>query len=235
MPELSFSVEKAEAVKFSAAPQIAFTLRIENAARDELVQTVALRCQIMIEPVRRSYNARAQEKLLELFGEPERWAQTVRSMLWTHVHAIVPPFKGETSIELSVACTFDFNVAATKYFAALDDGDVPLDFLFSGTIFYRNGEGALQVAQIPWEKEARFRLPVGVWREMMEAYYPNSAWVCVRRDVFDRLRRYKARQGLATWEQTIEALLARAEERAEQDEQNFCDENSEDENGGTVH
>lgn len=236
MPELIFSVQKAEAVKFAIAPQLAFTLRIENMAREEPVQTVALRCQIMIEPARRRYAVREQEPLAELFGEPERWAQTVRRMLWTHAHVIVPPFVGETSVELSVPCTFDFNVAATKYFAALEDGEVPLDLLFSGTVFYRNEDGALQVAQIPWEKEARFLLPVRIWREMMEAYYPNSAWVCLGRDVFDRLRRYKARRGLATWEQTIESLLAQTEEEDGVGESFVTEEaRAEDGNGEAVH
>lgn len=236
MPELSFSVQKAEAVKFAIAPQLAFTLLIENTAREELVQTVALRCQIMIEPARRRYDLREQERLAELFGEPERWAQTVRSMLWTHAHVIVPPFNGETSVELPVPCTFDFNVATTKYFAALNDGEVPLDFLFSGTVFYRSETGALQVAQIPWEKEARFRLPVNVWREMMEVYYPNSAWICLRRDVFDRLRHYQVRRGLATWEQTIESLLAQTEEEDGVRESFVTEEaRAEDGNGEAIH
>lgn len=37
---------------------------------------------------------------------------------------------------------------------------MPLNFLFSGTVFYADENGALQVAPIPWNKEAPFRLPV---------------------------------------------------------------------------
>jgi hypothetical protein len=66
----------------------------------------------------------------------------------------------------------------------------------------------LQVAQISWEKEARFRLPVQVWREMMEHYYPNSAWLCLGRDAFDLLADYKRRNSIPTWEQAMEMLLA---------------------------
>jgi hypothetical protein len=150
-----------------------------------------------------------------LFDVPERWGQTVRPMLWTHVSAVVPPFTSSDTLDLPVPCSYDFNVAATKYFSALEDGDLPLCFLFSGTIFHETEHAPLQVAQIPWEKEAYFRLPVSVWRELMEHYHPNSAWLCLRKDVFDLLRHYKSRQGLPTWEQALERLLASAPEAKE--------------------
>ena len=103
---------------------------------------------------------------------------------------------------------FDFNVAATKYFDGLDAGDLPLNFLFSGTVFYQDGSGALQVMQISWDKEARFRLPVGVWTGMMDHYYPNSAWLRIRQDVFDKLADYKRRHAIGTWDEAIARLLA---------------------------
>ena len=159
-----------------------------------------LRCQIQIETTRRKYQAEEEERLRDLFGEPERWGQTLRAMLWTHASVVVPPFTGETTTDLPVACSYDFNVAATKYFYALEEGEIPLDFLFSGSVFYQDAEGALQVAPISWTQEARFRLPVATWRQLMEAYYPNSACVQLRRDVFDRLYQYKMRHGIPTWE-----------------------------------
>ena len=116
-------------------------------------------------------------------------------MLWTHASVVVPPFTGETTAELPVPCTYDFNLAATKYFYALEDGEIPLDFLFSGSVFYQAGEGALQVAPISWTQEARFRLPVATWQQLMDTYYPNTAWLQLRRDVFDRLYQYKVRPG----------------------------------------
>ncbi|HEX5733018.1 MAG TPA: DUF6084 family protein [Blastocatellia bacterium] len=207
MPDLSFEVEKAEAVPFAAAPLLAFKLRVSNSDAEEPIHTIALRCQIMIDPARRGYRGEDQGRLRDLFGEPERWGQTLRPMLWTHTSVVVPSFTGGTTVELPVPCTFDFNVAATKYFAGLADGEVPLNLQFSGTVFYVAESGALQVAQIPWEKEARYRLPVEVWNQMMEIYYPNSAWLCLRRDVFDRLYRYKVRHGIPTWEQALERVL----------------------------
>jgi hypothetical protein len=214
VPDLSFDVEKAEATQFAAAPTLGFKLRVSNQDKEELIHTVALRCQIMIEPARRRYVTEEQKRLHDLFGEPERWSQTLRSMLWTHASTVVSAFSESASVDLQVPCSFDFNVAATKYFAGLEDGEVPLSFLFSGTVFYAGESGALQVAQIPWDKEARFRLPVKVWKAMMDIYYPNSAWLCLRRDVFDRLYQYKVDRGLPTWEQTLDALLPDQKEKA---------------------
>jgi hypothetical protein len=145
--------------------------------------------------------------MLDLFGEPDRWSQTLRNLLWTNISVVLPGFKGGTEADLRVPCTFDFNVAATKYFSGLADGEVPLIVLFSGTVFYAEPDGSLQVAPISWNQEAKFRLPVQVWREMMDAYYPNGAWLHVRRDVFDRLYRYKMQRGIPTWEQALESIL----------------------------
>jgi hypothetical protein len=207
MPELNFSVDSAEAVSFAAAPLLSFKLRIRNANDAERIQSIALRCQVQIETTKRKYSTTEQEQLFELFGEPERWGRTLRSMLWTHTSAVVPPFQGETVIELPVPCTFDFNIAATKYFAGLEDGVVPLNLMFSGTIFYEREDAGLQVEQISWNKEAQFRLAVSVWRDMMDHYYPNTAWLCLRRDVFEQLTRYKMDHAFTTWEQAIESLI----------------------------
>ncbi len=214
MPDLSFDVEKAEVLPYATSPTLAFKLRINNHVAGETVHNVMLRCQIQLEVTRRRYSEQEQARLRDLFGEPQRWGDTLRNMLWTHVSAVVPPFTGSVLVDLQVPCTFDFNVAATKYFAGLDEGEVPLALLFSGTIFYAGGQSTLQVAQISWDKEARYRLPVLVWKAMMDAYYPNTAWLCLRRDVFERLVRYKTQRGLPTFEQTLESLLPEGEDAA---------------------
>jgi hypothetical protein len=205
-PDLSFRVEGAEAVPFAASPTLALALRID-ATEDVAIHSVLLRCQINLEVTRRPYNGREQEKLFELFGRPQDWGRTLRSMLWTHASVSVPGFTGGRTVELPVACTYDFNVAAVKYFDALEDGEIPLCLLFNGTIFYAGGVAALQVAQIPWEKEASYRLPVRVWRELMDRYHPNTAWLDLRKDVFDRLLEYKRQSGHVDWDRTIESLL----------------------------
>lgn len=212
MPELNFKVERAHAVPYGATPLLAFTIRVTNTGDEKAIHTVALRAQIQIEVTRRHYSADEQSKLQDLFGEPERWGQTLRNMLWTNAIVIVPPFEKETVVELEVPCTFDFNVAATKYFHGLAEGDLPLNFLFSGTVFYADADDHLQVAPISWEKEARFGLPLKAWKDVIDHYYPNSAWLYLRRDVFDRLYQYKVRHGIPTWEQVIERVLAGTQE-----------------------
>ena len=207
MPELSFKIEQASVLQFAASPTIVFQLHVVNAFEDQAVHTIALNCQIQIEVTRRRYSLEEQRHMLDLFGEPDRWSQTLRNLLWTNVSVVIPGFKGSAHADLRVPCTFDFNVAATKYFEGLADGEVPLNMLFSGTVFYAGPEGPLQVAPISWDQEAKFRLPVRVWRDMMQAYYPNGAWLHVRRDVFDRLHRYKMQRGIPTWEQTLESVL----------------------------
>jgi Family of unknown function (DUF6084) len=217
MPELQFQIAGVEAVPHAASPTLGFKLRIRQEPIDgepvRPIHSVALRCQIRIEPARRRYTPEEQERLFDLFGEPHRWGQTVRSMLWTHVGISAGAFTEEILVELPVPCTYDFNVAAAKYFDALSDGQVPLSLLFSGTIFYEGEEGALQVEQISWTKEANFTLPVPVWRRMMDLYYPNTAWLCLRKDVFDRLAAYKSRAGLPSWERALEILLDEAKEQ----------------------
>jgi hypothetical protein len=207
VPDLTIIVEGAVVVPYAMAPTLAFTLRATNDPADQQVHTAVLRCQLHLEVTRRRYTTEEESRLRDLFGEPKRWSQTLRTMLWTHASVVLPAFAGTTTVELLVPCSYDFNLAATKYFHGLTDGEIPLDFLFSGSVFYEDEGGNLQVAPISWEKEARFRLSVKTWRELMDAYYPNISWLELRRDVFERLYEYKVSQGIPTWEQAVESIL----------------------------
>lgn len=210
MPDLRISVESASVVPYSVSPLLSFRLRIENQPEQQRVHTVVLRAQVQIDVVRRRYNGNEEERLRDLFGEPARWSHTLRTMHWTHTSTVIQAFAGTTSAELPVPCSYDFNVAATKYFAALEEEAVPVSLLFSGTVFFEGERGALQVAQVPWDNEAVYRMPVEMWRKMMDAYYPNSAWLCLGRETFDRLYRYRVERGIGTWDQAIESMLAMA-------------------------
>lgn len=212
MADLTFRVESAEVVPFAASPTIAFGVRVENPNATRAIRSIALRSQILIEASRRHYNSDERDGLRDLFGEPARWGQTLRSLLWTHASVMVPAFTGSISSQLLVPCTFDFNVGAAKYFYAVKDDEVPLCFQFSGTVFYSSPDGALQIDQISWEREARFRLSSRVWHEMMDHYYPNSTWFRLRRDAFEHLDEYKRRHSIMTWEEAIESLLATEKE-----------------------
>ncbi len=214
MPDLSFGIEGAEVLEYAAVPSLLFKLRVEN-LDGAPIRSVSLNTQVRIAATQRHYEPSEQERLLDVFGEPHRWGNTLRSFLWTHTVLQVPPFSESTVADMPVTCTYDLEVAATKYFHALEDGEVPLEFLFSGMVFYTGEDGRLQTTRISWEKEAEFRMPVRLWKEMMEHYFPNSAWIRLHKDAFDQLYDYKVRRGLPTWEAAVEALLRASEQKVE--------------------
>lgn len=179
-----------------------------------MIQGALIRCQVRIEAQERRYTAEEQAALDDLFGEPRTWERTLRPLLWTHAAVTVPAFDGETHVELVLPCSYDLTVASARYFHGLAGGEAPLLLLFSGTVFHAREDGALQAAQVSWSREARYRLPVRVWKEMMDRYYPNSVSLMLRRDVFERLHRHRARLGLATWEAAVESLLSESERGA---------------------
>jgi hypothetical protein len=211
VPDLDFTVDSAAALPFAVVPTIALRLRIVQ--RDpEPIRSIALGVQVRIAAAQRPYSPTEQERLLEVFGESSRWGQTLKSLLWTLANVQVPAFTGETVVDVAIPCTYDFEVVSAKYFDALQaqGGDIPLELLFSGTVFYA-GEMGLQVEQISWAKEARFAMPVKVWQDVMALYFPNSAWLRIHKDTFDRLHAYRARHALPSWEAALENLLSASE------------------------
>ena len=210
-PEPEIEVIGASARRYAAVPILDFDLQVSEPGGRQ-VYLIALSVQVMIEAARRSYDAETRERLVELFGPPERWATTTRSLLWTQVDVLVPTFTGSTTFRVPVACSYDLELAAAKYFHAVRDGEVPLAFNFNGTIYYRGDDGRLQMALVPWSCSAEYRLPLGVWHELIDHYYPNSGWVRAQhRHAATRCRREKARRGLPTFDACVAQLL---EERA---------------------
>ncbi len=213
MPELAFQVDGIEPATHGLTPLLHFKLRIVNSSANERIHAVLLQAQIQIEAPKRSYTGEEKERLTDVFGTPERWGQTLRNRFWTHTSTTSGPFTDNAEVILPVPCTCDLNVLATKYFDALTDGEVPLLFLFRGSIFYAADDGHVQVRPIPWNKECVFRLPVRIWKDLMDHHYPNTAWLALRRDIFQRLHAFKRSAGIATWEQTIEQLLPSPEKK----------------------
>ena len=214
MAELVFDCVGAQADRYAVTPGLTLQLRIAETA-GERVDAIALRCQIRIEPVRRRYSAEEAARLHDLFGDTERWADTLKPLQLATLSTMVPGFTGSTTIDLALPCTYDLEIASTKYFNGLTDGVVPLLLLFSGTVFTTR-DGRLQVQQVPWSKEAVCRVPVSVWRAAIEAHFPGSAWIKMSRQTLTELQRFKTRHALPTWDATLAALLARASGRAEQ-------------------
>jgi Family of unknown function (DUF6084) len=208
-PAPDFTILGVEAVRHAAAPTLAFAAQVtEPTGRD--VFTIALRAQIMIQPARRAYDDEARARLVELFGPPERWAGTTTSFIWLETGVLVPAFSGATTFRMPIACTYDLELAAVKYFYSVPDGEVPLQFNFTGTIFYRGPNAAMQIAQVPWDRAADFRMPVEVWKEMVAHYYPHSGWARLHADTLAALTRRKAERGLPSLDATVAELLEEA-------------------------
>jgi len=211
--ELAFDCVGAHPDKYAVAPSMSLTLRIAETSGVR-VDAIALRCQIRIEPTRRRYSDAEAERLNDLFGDTRRWAETLRPLQFTTVSIMVPGFAGSTELDLPVMLSYDLEIGSVRYFAGLESGEIPLLLLFSGTVFSTTG-GRLQVQQVPWSKEASYRLPVSVWREAIDVHFPNSAWIRMSLQTLDELQQFKTREALPTWDATLAALLARAADEAE--------------------
>lgn len=205
-PEPDFAVLSARPVRYAATPMLSLDLQIDEPSGRQ-VYMIALTIQLMIEPARRAYDDETRAKLLELFGEPERWAVTTRSLVWAKLDVLVPAFTGTTTVAVPVACSYDLEVAAAKYLHSLPDGMAPLALHFNGTIYYRDDDGGLQMVLVPWNKSIDFRMPVSVWRETVEHYYPKTGWAVLGTETLEALQRAKLNRGLATLDATVSALL----------------------------
>jgi hypothetical protein len=209
MTDYQFTVLDVAAEPYAVAPQLTARLRIAETT-GRRIHAIALRCQVRIEPQRRRYDTAEEDGLRGLFGERARWGDTLKPFLWMQANTTVQGFTGHIETELALPCTYDLEVIGTRYLHALDAGDVPLDFLFSGTIFIRNGAG-FEVEQVPWACEARYSMPVPVWREMIASYFPNTGWLRIGTEVLADLAAYRARHDLISWDETMQRLLAAAD------------------------
>jgi hypothetical protein len=211
--DLIFGCTGVTADKYAATPSLTFQLAITERSGIK-VHAIALRCQIRIEPHRRRYSASEAERLHDLFGDPSRWAETVKPIQLATVSVMVPGFTAVTEVDLPVPCTYDLEVSSARYLHGLDDGTIPLILLFSGTVFVAT-EAGFSVELVPWSAEASYRMPVTVWRELVDAHFPGSAWLRCSRDTLDALSAFKARHALPTWDATLNVLLAQADGGAE--------------------
>ncbi len=206
MSDLGFSIIDVFAEPYAAAPQLTARLRILESS-GETIHAIALRCQVRIEPQRRRYEEADESGLRALFGDRDRWVDTLKPFLWMQCNAMVQGFTGITEVDLALPCTYDFEVTGSRYLHAVTEGTIPLALLFSGTIFTKGANG-FGVQQVPWDCEANYALPVTVWQQMIESYFPNTGWIRLDHDVLDSLADFKSRHGLTTWEETVATLLS---------------------------
>jgi hypothetical protein len=213
MADLVFDCVGATADKFAVTPSMSLKLRISETT-GQRVDAIALRCQIRIEPARRKYSQDEAENLNDLFGDTARWADTLKPMQFTTVATMVPGFTGSIEVDLPILFTYDLEIGTTRYFTGLEGGEIPLLLLFSGTVF-STVDGRLSIQQVPWSKEAHYRLPLAVWQEAIDVHFPDSAWIKMSRSTLDILLEFKSRAALPTWDATIATLLSLAAESSE--------------------
>lgn len=213
VPELRFAMQGAQSVAHAAVPTISFALHIQAPVKAR-IRSVLLDVQIQIAARQRGYDEGAEEQLLEVFGTADRWASTLRTLPWIRTAVVVPGFVEQTVVEVPVLCTYDLEVTASRYFAALQDGDVPLEFLLSGTVFSQAENGALRAARISLDTDIDFRMPVSVWREAIDRHFPQSGWLRLGRESLERLAAFKARGAFSSWEAVVDALLVKADGEA---------------------
>jgi hypothetical protein len=213
MAELVFDCIGAKAERYAVIPSFSLALRVSETTGQQ-VDAIALRAQLRIEPFRRGYSDAEADRLNDLFGERQRWSDTLKPLQFAMISTMVPGFAGSIEIDLPVPFSYDLQIASTRYFSSLDDGAIPLLLLFSGTIFTQAG-GRLQVQQVPWSKETTFQLPVSLFREAVDMHFPDAAWITMSRHTLDELIRFKTRHALPTWDATVAALLAQQSGREE--------------------
>ncbi len=206
-PEPEIEILSVEAVARVMAPTLNFRIRVDEPSKRPIFM-IALSAVITVEPSKRSYDDATRAKLIELFGEPERWATTTVNFRWTAFDTLVPAFTESTEIEVAIPCTYDLEVAATKYFYGLTDGHAPVRFHFSGRIYYDAGEGRLQYVQVPWDCSVRFSMPVEAWQGAIAQAYPFRGWVPLDTSTIDRLQQLKVDRGLPTFDAAVDQLLA---------------------------
>jgi hypothetical protein len=208
-PEPEFAVLGVRSLRHAAIPTMLLDLQVSEPSGRQ-VYMIALSIQLMIEPARRAYDDATRERLMGLFGAPERWAVTTHSLVWAQLDVVVPAFTGSTTVTVPVACSYDMEVAAAKYLHALPDGEAPLALHFNGMVYYPNEHGGLQMVLVPWSRSIDFRMPVATWRETIGHYYPNTGWVALRSETQDALERERVAHGLPTYDACVRRLLEEA-------------------------
>jgi uncharacterized protein DUF6084 len=204
LPEPEFWVLDVAPVAHAAAPTLAFRMRVRDRS-ERPVYTVALTVQIQLEPIQRAHDGATRARLADVFGDPERWGDTARGVLWTRRDMLVPSFRGATTFVLQVPCNTDLELATARYLEAVPEGEVPLSLHFNGSVFYSSPDDRLQITQVPWHAETQARLPIETWRA---AVGDRGGLARLRADTYAALRAYREARALPSLDAAVEDLLA---------------------------
>lgn len=210
-PELEVVCEDVVAEPYAAGPLVRLRMRLTELTGVR-VHALALRCQVRVEPLKRSYTDEEAGRVVDLFGERSRWGSSMHALQLAFWSQVLPGFTGSTTFDLDLPISYDVEVAAHKYLTALAGGSVPLLLLFSGQAFTVGaggpaGPAGIAVQPLPWHLEATARLPVSVWREAMDAHFPGQSWLRVSRQTYDALAARRSELGLVGWDALLGGLL----------------------------
>ena len=200
---LEFTILGAEPIEYAATPGVRFHLHVTEPEGRE-VYTIALSSQIHIDPARRSYDDATRERLVELFGAPERWGATTHPFQWARIESLVPSFTGSTAFTVEVPCTYDLEVASAKYFdvaarrrraahASTSTGPC-------STGRRRSPAGRARALELLGALE---RCRSTVWRRTIDAHYPGGGWVRLQQDTLEALAARKAERGEHSFDATV--------------------------------
>ena len=210
MTSLSFSCPGVRTERYSLSPSLIFRVRIDE---DEGagVHAVALTTQIRVEPRRREYSDAEAERLMDLFGERSRWADTMQPMQFATVATMVPGFGGATEVDVTVPCTTDLEVAAGRLLRSPRRGRGA-----AAAAVQRHG---LRRSRRPLPATRSPASPGAPRRRTGSRSGPGRRWsACTSRTApgsagpatLDALIRYKNTHALPTWNHVMESLLTRS-------------------------
>ena len=137
------------------------------------VRSVSLDVQMHIARAPPALRRGAHELLFELFGPP---AAGARPCARCPGRACRTPCRRSQARRswISRAVPLRLRGARREYLDALADGEVPLELLFSGTLFYAGESGQLQAGRISWDGDAEYRMPVRAWRDTIDLTSPAA-------------------------------------------------------------
>jgi Family of unknown function (DUF6084) len=60
---------------------------------------------------------------------------------------------------------------------------------------------------VSWSRTAQYKMPVSVWRAMIEEHYPGGGWIRLHESTLAALNRRRAGHGLPSFDACVSELL----------------------------
>ena len=146
------------------------------------IYTIALRCQINVDPARRRYDADPASDCPSCSESPSGGARRPRASCGRASTCSSRASKARPTSTSRCPAATTSRSRPPDISRGLSDGAVPLSFHLSGSVFYKTSSGELRITQVPWDIDVRYELPLAVWTDMMEHHYPEEWLGALRRE-----------------------------------------------------